>query len=267
MVEEPKYHESGFYLMRYRLRHYLAEYFGTLVLIFLGSSVVALVFLNPDVESESWLLINFAWGIAVAMALYVSMGSSGGHLNSAITISAAVYGKLPWHRVPGYIFSQILGAFTGSALTYGVYRSRFDPFDNGVRSVSGPTATGGIFCTYPNPYNTHWDSFFTEMLLTAILVFVVQGIFDPEMTPAKGFEPFIVGLLVTAIGMTTGRLTGSAMNPARDFGPRLFTAVSGWGSAPFTASGHYFWIPIVAPVIGAILGQGAYGLFIIPNRD
>ncbi|OLY81185.1 Aquaporin-3 [Smittium mucronatum] len=257
----------GFYELRYRFRHYLAEYFGTLLLIFFGNTVVALTVFNPELQPESWLLITIAWGLAVTMGLYVSMGNSGGHLNSAVTISAAVYGKFPWRRVPGYILSQILGALTGAALTYAIYRARFDPFDGGVRTVSGPTATGGIFCTYPDPLNTRWDSFFTEMFLTAVLVFVIQGFFDPKMTPAKGFEPVAVGLLVTVIGMAAGRQTGYAINPARDFGPRVFTAIAGWGSAPFTASGHYFWIPIVAPIVGAVLGQGAYELAIIPNQD
>ncbi|OMJ18324.1 Aquaporin-7 [Smittium culicis] len=257
----------GLYNMRYNLRHYFAEFFGTMVLLFFGNTVVANVVLNPDLATESWVLITLGWGFGLAMALYISMGNSGGHLNPAVTIAAAVYGKFPWKKVPGYIFSQVLGAFMGAAFTYAVYRSRFTPFDGGVRTVTGNTATGGIFCTYPDPNNTRWDSFFTEMLLTAILVFCIQGFFDPKMTPAKGFEPVAVGLLVLTIGICAGKMTGYAINPARDLGPRIFTAVAGWGSTPFTASNHYFWIPIVAPIVGAILGQGSYELFIIPNLD
>ncbi|PVU99525.1 hypothetical protein BB559_000628 [Furculomyces boomerangus] len=265
--EDEKIRMFPMFQLRYDMRLYFAEFFGTAILLFFGNSVVANVVFNPELGPETWILITMGWGFGLAMALYVSMGNSGGHLNPAVTISAAVFGRMPWRRVPGYIIAQVLGGFMGAALTYGVYRSRFDPFDGGKRQTGGEFGTAGIFATYPNPNNSTWDSFFTEMILTFVLVFVIQGFFDNRMLPAKGFEPVAVGLLVLAIGLCQGKQTGYAINPARDLGPRIFTAIAGWGSAPFTAANHYFWVPIVAPICGGILAVAFYDFFIIPNLE
>ncbi|PVV02502.1 hypothetical protein BB560_003042 [Smittium megazygosporum] len=257
----------GLLEFRYRFRNYFAEFFGTLLLLLFGNGVVALVKFNPSFGPAGFLMITIGWCFGLAMALYPSMGISGGHLNPAVTIAVAIFGRMPWSRVPGYIFSQILGAFTGAAMVYGIFRSKFDPFDGGKRQTTGQYATAGIFATYPDPDNTRWDSFFAEMVLTAILLFVIQGFFDERLTPAKGFEPIAVGLLVLTIGITCGTMTGYAINPARDLGPRLFTLAAGWGTEPFTAAGHYFWIPIVAPIVGGTIGVAMYEFFIIPNLD
>ncbi|PVU93382.1 hypothetical protein BB561_003318 [Smittium simulii] len=255
----------GMLEFRYRYRLYFAEFFGTMLLLLFGNGVVATTKFNEGLAGSAFVLIVFGWGIGLAMALYCCMGNSGGHLNPAVTISAAVFGRFPWSRVPGFIAAQVLGAFTGAAMVYAIFRSKFNGFDGGKRQTLGEFGTAGIFTTFPDPANTRWDSFFTEMLLTAVLLFLIQGFFDKRMLPAKGYEPIAVGLLVLAIGTTNGIMTGYAINPARDFGPRLFTAIAGWGSGPFTAAGYYFWIPIVAPIFGAIIGVGLYEFFIIPN--
>ncbi|PVU89254.1 hypothetical protein BB559_005166 [Furculomyces boomerangus] len=252
---------------RYNMRCYLAEYFGCTVMLIFGSSIIANITFNAELGSEYWLLIAFGWCFAVTMALYVSMGNSGGHLNSAVTISAAVFGRFPWKMVPGYLLAQFLGCITGSAITYGVWKSRFDAFDGGKRQTTGEFATASIFATYPMPTNSTVQNFFTEMLCGTLLLFVLQGIFDHRMMPAKGFEQIAVGFLIFIISVCFGKTSGSSMNPARDFGPRVFTAMAGWGSEPFTAANHYFWVPIVAPICGGILGTGLYEFFIIPNLD
>ncbi|OMH80433.1 Aquaporin-9 [Zancudomyces culisetae] len=256
------------YGLRYAMREYLAEFFGTALLIFFGNTVVATVTFNETFAPAKWVIITFGWGFGLAMALYISMGVSGGHLNPAVTIANAVYGHFSWIKVPGFIFCQVLGAFFGAALTYGVFRPQFHTFaPDGKLHVGGDYGTGGIFCTYPNPKNSTWDNFYTECLLTGILMFVIRSMFEPKLTPVNGYAPIAVGLLVFTIGLCVGTTTGYAINPARDFGPRVFTAIAGWGSEPFTASNHYFWNPIVAPIVGAIVGFGLYELVIIPNED
>ncbi|OMJ16232.1 putative glycerol uptake facilitator protein, partial [Smittium culicis] len=214
---EEKMRIFGVYNQRYRFRKYLAEFFGTAILIFFGTSVVATVTFNPAFEAAKWVIISMGWGFGLIMALYVSMGVSGGHLNPAITIASAVYGRFPLNEVAGYIFSQVLGAFLGAALTYGVFRGNFSQEGYSDKTLSGQYATGGIFATYPSPTNSTWDSFYTEMLLTALLALIVQSMFDSKMTPAKGFEPIAVGLIVFTIGICAGTTTGYAINPARDF--------------------------------------------------
>ncbi|PVU97992.1 hypothetical protein BB559_001822 [Furculomyces boomerangus] len=267
-VNEPHPHRMFSYFdHRYRMRHYFAEFFGTALLIFFGTSVNATVTFNPGFAPAKWVIITLGWGFGLGNALFVSMGNSGGHLNPAVTISGAIFGKFPWRKVPGYVLAQILGAFFGSALTFGVFRAKFNEFDGGSRQTKGPQATAGIFATYPDPANSVWDSFFTELLLTCILVFVIQGFFDDKMTPAKGFGPIAVGLLVLSIGISAGTTTGYAINPARDFGPRLFTLAAGWGAKPFQVDRYYFWNPIVAPIVGGILGHFLYEFFIVPNKD
>ncbi|PWA00999.1 hypothetical protein BB558_002928 [Smittium angustum] len=252
---------------RYNMRCYFAEYFGCTVTLLFGNSIIANVAFNHDLESEYWILIALGWCFAFTMGLYVSMGNSGGHLNPAVTIAFAVFGKFSWKKVPGYIIAQVLGCFTGSALAYAIWRSRFDPFDGGKRQTTGEFATAFIFANYPMPTNTVWDNFFTEVVATTLLLFVVLGMFDHRMTPAKGFEPIAVGFLIFIITLCFGKTSGSSINPARDLGPRLFTAIAGWGSEPFTASNYFFWIPTVGPICGAILGTGLYEFFIIPNSE
>ncbi|PVU95799.1 hypothetical protein BB561_001595 [Smittium simulii] len=250
---------------RYRYRLYFAEFFGTMLLMLFGNGAVATTKFNPAFAEFAFFLNVIGWGAGISMALYCCIGNSGGHLNPAVTISYAVFGRFPWSRVPGFIAAQILGAFTGAAMAYAIFRSKFDEFDGGKRQTLGEFGTAGIFTTFPDPDNTIWDNFFTEMLLTAVLLFSIQGFFDKRMSPAKGYEPIAIGFLVLIISITNGNMTGNANNPARDFGPRLFTAIAGWGSDPFTAAGYYFWIPIVAPIFGAIIGVGLYEFFIIPN--
>ncbi|OMJ09158.1 Aquaporin-9 [Smittium culicis] len=257
----------GLYHLRYRYRHYFSEFFGSVVMIFLGVSSVSAYSFYEQLRSEYWLINAISWGAALAMALYVSFGNSGGHLNPAITISMAVFGRFEWKKVPGYIISQILGCIVGSALAFSVYVKKYDAYDGGVRQTTGPKATANIFCSYPDPDNSSINCFYQEFLVTCVLLFVVQGIFDHKMAPAKNIEPIVVGILVFLIICSTGIVGSSSMNPARDLGPRIFTAIAGWGSEPFTAANHYFWIPVVAPILGGIFGTGLYEFFIIPNND
>jgi MIP family channel proteins len=239
-------------------RAVLAEFFGTFILIAFGVAVVAQVNLGGG-NNGQYLSINIAWGLAVTMGVYVSGGVSGGHLNPAVTLAAAVWHRFPWARVLPYIAAQTAGAFVASAVVFLTYHDALNHFDGGVRQVSGALGTAGIFATYPQPWLSTVGGLVDQIVGTALLVGVIMGIVDERNMPApKGLAPIAVGLLVLLIGATYGLNAGYAINPARDFGPRLFTFLAGWGSGVFTAGNGWWWVPIVGPMIGGILGGGIY---------
>jgi MIP family channel proteins len=244
------------------MREALAEFFGTFVLILLGVGVVAQVVLSQQ-TAGTYLSINLAWGLAVTMGIYVAGGVSGAHMNPAVTIALATHRRFAWGKVPGYVIAQVAGAFTAAAVVYVTYADAFTHFDGGVRHVAGAQGTAGIFATYPQPFLTLTGGFLDQVVGTAVLMAVILGVTDARNAPpAAGMAPLVIGLVVMVIGMSFGFNAGYAINPARDFGPRLFTAIAGWGIEVFRASGGWWWVPIVAPVIGAVLGAAAYDVFI-----
>ena len=250
-------------MSRETLRQVLAECLGTFVLILFGAGVVAQYTVSKQ-TAGSYLAINLAWGLGVVMGCYVSAGVSGAHLNPAVTLAAAVYRGFPWRKVLPYIAGQFVGAFVAAAVVYLTYREGLTAFDGGVRQVLGPQGTAGIFATYPQPYLTTFPGGFIDQVVgTMILVAVILGITDQRNAPAPaGLTPLIVGLLVVGIGTAFGVNCGYAINPARDLGPRMFTALAGWGSEVFRAGNHWWWVPVVAPLIGGVLGGWVYDLFV-----
>jgi MIP family channel proteins len=245
------------------LREWLAEFFGTFILIMFGVGVVAQVVLSRN-TAGTYLSINIAWGLAVTMGCYVAAGVTGGHLNPAVTLALAVHRKFPWSKVLPYALAQMAGAFAASAVVYVTYREALGAFDGGVRQVLGAQGTAGIWATYPQPFlSTVPGGLIDQIVGTALLVAVIFGISDSRNSPAPaGVAPIVVGLLVVAIGAAFGFNSGYAINPARDFGPRLFTFVGGWGSEVFRAGNNWWWVPIVAPCIGAVIGGWAYDALI-----
>ena len=244
-------------------RELLAEFLGTFVLITIGVGVVA-QFVLSGAAASSQLAINIVWGLAVTMGCYVSGGVSGAHMNPAVTIALAVHRGFPWRKVVPYIVAQVLGAFAASAVVYVTYREALQAFDGGIRQVAGAQGTAGIWATYPQPFlSTFPGGFIDQIVGTAILMLVIFALTDNRNAPpAAGMGPVLVGLLVVAIGASFGFNAGYAINPARDFGPRLFTAVAGWGGEVFRAGNTWWWVPIVAPPIGAVLGGWLYDLCI-----
>jgi MIP family channel proteins len=252
-------------------REALAEFFGTFILIVFGLGVVAQVVLSKQTAGNS-LTINIAWGLAVAMGCYVSAGVTGAHLNPAVTLALAVHRRFPWSKVAVYAAAQFAGAFVASVIVYITYREALAAFDGGVRSVSGPLATAGIWATYPQPFLSVFPGGFIDQVVgTALLVAGIFGITDTRNSPAPaGLVPIVVGLLVVLIGATFGFNSGYAINPARDFGPRLFTFVGGWGAEVFRAGNGWWWVPIVAPCVGAVIGGWVYDAFVgkwFPNAS
>jgi MIP family channel proteins len=243
-------------------REALAEFLGTFILIVFGAGVVAQVVLSGG-NNGGYLSINIAWGIAVTMGVYVAGTVSGGQLNPAVTLAAAVHRGFPWSKVPAYVAAQVAGAFAAAALVWFTYREAFDAFDGGVRQVAGPKGTAGIFATYPQPFLSTAGGFVDQVVGTALLVLVIFALTDRDnLAPEGTLTPVLVGALVVVLGMTFGFNAGYAINPARDLGPRLFTAVAGWGSEVFRAGNGWWWVPIVAPCVGALLGGWVYDLFV-----
>jgi MIP family channel proteins len=244
-------------------REVLAEFFGTFILIVFGVGVVAQVVLSKGAAGNT-LSINVAWGLAVTMGCYVSAGVTGAHLNPAVTLALAVHRRFPWNKVLPYSLAQVAGAFAASAVVFMTYHEALNAFDSGVRQVIGPQGTAGIWATYPQPFLSVFPGGFIDQVVgTALLVGVIFGITDTRNSPAPaGLAPVVVGLLVVLIGATYGFNSGYAINPARDFGPRFFTFVAGWGGDVFRAGGGWWWVPIIAPCIGGVLGGWVYDFFV-----
>jgi MIP family channel proteins len=250
-------------MQRDTLREAAAEFLGTFTLIVFGVGVVAQVVLSDQAKGE-YLSINLGWGLAVMMGAYVAGGVSGAHLNPAVTLALAVHRGFPWRKVLPYCAAQLAAAVVASAVVYLTYHEALDHFDGGTRQVSGELATAGIWATYPQDFLSNFPGGFIDQVVgTALLMMVIFAVSDGRnMAIPQALGPIVVGAAVLLIGMTYGLNSGYAINPARDFGPRLFTALAGWGKEVFTADDHWWWVPVVAPCCGAVLGGWIYDLLI-----
>jgi glycerol uptake facilitator protein len=234
-----------------------AEFLGTFVILIFGIGVVAQVVLYGG-DFGDYVVIPFAWGWGVALAIYVAGGVSGAHLNPAVTLGFAVRRGFPWGKVAPYWAAQIAGAFTAAALMYFNYQEAFHRFDPGKTYKSQ-----GVFSTLTNGVSV-LGGFRDQIILTAILVMLIFALIDERNTaPAANLAPLLIGIVVLAIGEAFGSNSGWAINPARDFGPRLLSWIAGWSTAWKTTTGQvYFWVPIVGPLIGGVIGAAVYDFFI-----
>jgi MIP family channel proteins len=253
------------------VREMLAECLGTFVLIVFGVAVVAQTVLSRQ-AAGSPLAINIGWGLAVTMACYVSAGVSGAHLNPAVTLALAAHRRFPVAKIAPYVSAQMAGAFLASVVVYLTYREALDAFDGGTRQISGALGTAGIWATYPQPFLMPYPGGLVDQVVgTALLMLGIFALTDRKnCAPTGNLTPLLVGALVFLIGMTFGFNSGYAINPARDLGPRLFTAVAGWGQGVFQAGHGWWWVPIVGPLIGAVLGGAIYDALIgqrMPTDD
>ncbi|TYZ65720.1 hypothetical protein PybrP1_006268 [[Pythium] brassicae (nom. inval.)] len=238
------------------LRECLAEFIGTAILLAFGDGVVAQVVLGGG-KNGDYTHISICWGIAVFFGIHFSGGVSGAHLNPAVTTTLALFNRFEWRKVPGYILAQVLGAFFGAFIVYIVYYPQFNHID------PDRMTTQGVFATYPNAHVTNATAFLTEVIGTALLLGGIFAIGDQKNQPVSKFtSPAAVAILVIGIGMAFGMNSGYAINPARDFGPRLFSSLAGWGSKVFTLNDHYFWVPIVGPLVGGAVGGLFYTGFV-----
>jgi len=276
--------ESGMMLFRGYNFEYVAEFLGTLLLLWIGGCANAQSLLSNGTWSEG-VQGPLTWGLGLYFGVLISMNLSGGHLNPAVTISMAVHGKLPWERVPWYILAQCLGAFTGAILCYLQYFSAISTYGKGLLTIPPAVgATAGIFTTFPNQMGsvmfdvatdmedqnkllTHYPNklqcFGDQVLGTFFLVFAIFALTDRKGPISDSHSvPFGIGLAIVAIGSAYGLNCNYALNPARDFGPRVFCMLVGYGSEVFSGFDGYFIVPIVGPIVGALLGGFVYQFFI-----
>ncbi len=244
------------------LREAAAEFLGTFILIVFGVGVVAQTVLSREANG-SYLAINLGWGLGVMLGVYTAAGVSGAHLNPAVTVALAARRGFAWRKVPHYALAQTAGAFAAALVVFVTYREAFAAFDGGVRQVQGDLGTAGIFATYPQPFLSLGGGLVDQVVGTALLMVGVLAMTDSRnAAPPPWLAAPVIGLLVVAIGVAFGFNAGYAINPARDFGPRLFTAIAGWGSGVFTAGNGWWWVPIVGPLAGGVAGVAMYDLFV-----
>jgi len=256
--------------LRYTLRELLAEALGTSIITFFGPGVGVLTSYT-GVGSGDWMVITISWGLAVMMGVYATSETTGAHLNPAVTLTMAVFNGFPWSKVPVFIVGQFIGGYFGALICLLLNHSIITAFNaesnptqgNGcvvnppgdVRLEYGPD-TSGAFVTWKNPNLSYGNAFAIEVVLTAWLlvgIFSVTNSRSSDSMP-KAMWPFLVGLIVVLIGAAFGAQTGYAINPARDWGPRLAMLSVCYSSRIFTAQDLYPLVPLFAPFVGGLLG-------------
>ncbi|CAN0076476.1 unnamed protein product [Lampetra planeri] len=261
--------ERKLHVKNVMIREALAEFMGTFLLVLFGCGSVAQVELSDGTKGR-FLTINLAFGFAVTMGAYCAAGVSGAHLNPAVSMALAVLGRFSWSKFPLYVTAQLLGAFMGAGTVFGLYYgaltrlSRF--FADAFMYVSKGNLTlqlAGVFATFPSPHLSIGNGFVDQLIGTAALLVCILAVIDKRNSPApRGMQPFLIGLIVVLIGLSMGFNAGYAVNPARDLGPRIFTALAGWGWQVFSAGNYWSWVPVVAPMLGGVLGAFIYEIFI-----
>ena len=245
----------------------LSEAVAMFMIIAFGDSVAAMYSLyDPSPYQHAYWGVCVAWGLAVALAIYTTGSISGCHANPAVTLALALYRQFPWTQVLPYWVAQTIGAFFGAALVHQLYGPVIDAFNSAHNLTRATGGAAGVFFTHPAPGITAFHAFGDEIVLTAFLIFGIFAITEQynEMAPGANAGALMIGLLVALIGASMGYLEAWAINPARDFGPRLFCFLTGWGSSAFPSPQSYWWVPIVGPLLGGALGGGAYQLLIHP---
>jgi glycerol uptake facilitator protein len=232
----------------------VAEFLGTMVLIMFGNGVVAMTVLfgNGSIPGGSWTNINFGWGLGVTMGIYLAGRISGAHINPAVTLAVAAFRDFPWRKVIPYWIAQVLGGVVGAAFVYWDFRPAFHVFDPGL------VKTAGVFTTAP--YQGLVSAGLLDQTIgTALLVLMIFALIDDRnLPPQANLTPVLIGGVVVAIGMSFGGINGYAINPARDFGPRLFTVMAGFKNNGLTDGAPVFWVPIVGPLVGGMIGAAVY---------
>ncbi len=252
---------------------FVGEFFGTFLLVFFGCGSVATAVLTG--AQVGIFQVAIVWGLGIATAIYLTGGLSGAHLNPAVTIAQAAWNGFSWRNVPRYVAAQFFGALVASAVLFAMYHGTLVAYEAShqiVRGAPGSEATAMIFGDFfPNPGGkpftdeirltvSHPAAFFCEFVGTAILMLVILSVTNPRnASRPQILTAATIGLTVTILISLIGPLTMAALNPARDLAPRLFSALVGWGSVPFTANGiGWLTVYVVAPILGALGGGGLY---------
>ncbi|XP_064472754.1 aquaporin-7-like isoform X2 [Ornithodoros turicata] len=248
------------------VRELINEFLGTFTLIVFGESIMAIIIAGRQ-EHNAGIIAPVGWGAAIFCAVTVSGGVSA-HLNPAVTLALASVKKFPIKKVPLFFVAQYTGAFLGAAVVFAIYRDAIAAMDNGVRAVTGPTGTAPIFATYPREGISTLTCFIDQVVATGFLVLTAEAITDPRNFGGlpKPFYPLTLGFMITAEIFAFSYNCMAPLNPARDLGPRVFTAIAGYGTGVFSVR-NYVWmfVPIFAPHVGGVLGAWTYKVCVEDN--
>ena len=236
----------------------MAEFIGTMIFVFFGDAANAQTAAFNS-QGLTFPFFIFGFGLGLCMAIYFTAHVSA-HFNPAVTLSFALYGKSSWKMVPVRIVAQMLGAFVAAALVYFVWLDVIDQLDGGVRNI----ATARIFTGFPAPGLTNWRAAVDQFVGSALLIGIIFALTDKRnnVMPQGNTAPIVIGLVLLLLGCSMGYNTEFTFNPARDFGPRVFACITGWGNIVWTANASYFWIPLVIPFFGAPFGAAVYSFFV-----
>ncbi|XP_036289463.2 aquaporin-7 [Pipistrellus kuhlii] len=260
MISSPVVIRMQAILQKEMVREFLAELMSTFVMMVFGLGSVAHMVLGE--KFGSFLGVNLGFGFGVALGVHVAGNISGAHMNAAVTFTNCALGRLPWKKFPVYVLGQFVGSFLAAASIYGIFYAAIMDFTGGHLTATGPVATANIFATYLPDYMTLWQGFLDEVFVTGMLQLCLFAITDKRNNPAlPGTQALVIGILVVIIGVSLGMNTGYAINPSRDLPPRFFTFIAGWGTEVFRIK-NWWWVPVVAPLLGAYLGGIIYVVFV-----
>jgi len=252
--------------IRERIREPAAEMLGTMILTLLGcaGNCQAVLSANTGVASSpkgDYLSLSIGWACGVSLGAWVCAGVSGGHVNPVVTLCMAVFRGFPWKKVPGYVLGQLIGAWAGAIIVFGNYFHAIDIVEGkkGRRTLT----TGSLFGTYALDYMPSANCFFDEFIGTFILLMVLFAVTDKRNSPPAVLVPLVVFLAILGIAVSFGMQTGFAINPARDLGPRIMTAMVGYGRQVFNFRHQYWlWSPILGSVCGGLTASFLYDLLV-----
>lgn len=260
-------------------RWFTGEFFGTFLLVFFGCGSVASAVLTG--AQVGVFQVAIVWGVGIATAIYLTGALSGAHLNPAVTVSMAAWSDFPKSRVLPYLVAQLCGAFAAAAVLHFIFGGALSAFEKAhhiVRGLPGSEASAMVYAEYfPNPGGqpltdaarllmTPAAAFGAEVIATAVLLLVIFCATDVRNSARpQALTAATIGLTVTLLISLFGPLTMGCFNPARDFAPRLFSALAGWGALPFQVNGNgWLTVYIFAPFLGGLLGGGLYRVFFKP---
>lgn len=252
---------------RQLLGELIAEAVAVFIIIAFGDSVACMYTLyDPSPYVNAYWGVCMSWGLAVTLAIYVTGSISGTHANPAVTLTLALFRGFSWRKVVPYWVAQVIGGFLGAIIVYVLFGSVIDHYNAVHQLTRAGGGAAGVFFTHPGLAVTPMHAFVNEAILTALLLFGIFAITEQynEMAPQANFGAVMIGFLVAILGSSMGYLEAWAMNPARDFGPRLFAYFAGWGSSALPSPDNYWWVPVVAPMIGGVVGGAAYQWLIHP---
>lgn len=245
----------------------ISECLAVFIIIVIGCSAACMYTLyDPSPYVNAYWGVCITWGLSVTIAIYVTGAVSGTHANPAVTLALALYRKFPWAKVLPYSIAQVVGGFLGAAVVYLLYAPVIDHYNDLHHLTREAGGAAGVFFTHPGLAISVMHAFVDEIVLTAILILGIFAVTEEFNTvaPQANSGALIIGLLVAAIGASAGYLEAWAINPARDFGPRLFAWMAGWSTAALPSPDSYWWVPIAGPLIGGVVGGGLYQGLIRP---